>query len=456
MLTTPQVLPPAAAALAFTTSTTGPDGLITIKGDLPAGFDIPPAQRLLIISQHQSWLSHGFHRYPAKFFPELPRWAIRRYSEQGETVLDPMAGSGTVNVESLLNGRHSIAVDVDPFARLLAKVKTTPLSVERLERGYAAIVETLDDFSKRGRPARDAAWAHVPEFAYRDNWFQPFILEELGAIRRGLGRVKRHVGGVDAQDYVDFFRICLSSIIRDVSNADNNCTRTVVRKRLNKRIYEGMALRLFARVCGVNMARMRDFAEVCPAGVGVTVPPVGDARRLPLPDSSVDLAVTSPPYINAVDYPRTHQLEMYMLDLAPPGQPLAEAKRAHIGTEVVRAADYQTLHQYGLPELDAQVRRLYEIDKRRAYIVHQYFADMEKNFREVMRVLKPGRHYVVVVGNNIIRGEEVPTHRYLMGVAERLGLDLETYFASGVIRHYIKVPRAERINEDWVLVFRRP
>ena len=132
MLTTPQVLPPAAAALAFTTSTTGPDGLITIKGDLPAGFDIPPAQRLLIISQHQSWLSHGFHRYPAKFFPELPRWAIRRYSEQGETVLDPMAGSGTVNVESLLNGRHSIAVDVDPFARLLAKVKTTPLSVERL------------------------------------------------------------------------------------------------------------------------------------------------------------------------------------------------------------------------------------------------------------------------------------------------------------------------------------
>jgi len=147
---------------------------------------------------------------------------------------------------------------------------------------------------------------------------------------------------------------------------------------------------------------------------------------------------------------------MYMLDLAPPGQPLAEAKRAHIGTEVVRAADYQTLHQYGLPELDAQVRRLYEIDKRRAYIVHQYFADMEKNFREVMRVLKAGRHYVVVVGNNIIRGEEVPTHRYLMGVAERIGLEQETYFASGVIRHYIKVPRAERINEDWVLVFRRP
>jgi hypothetical protein len=123
---------------------------------------------------------------------------------------------------------------------------------------------------------------------------------------------------------------------------------------------------------------------------------------------------------------------------------------------VVRAADYRELHRYGLPELDSQVERFYAVDQRRAYIVHQYFVDMEQNFREVKRALKPGRHYVVVVGNNIIRGEEVPTHRYLMGVAERAGLKTETYFASGVIRHYIKVPRKERINEDWVLVFRRP
>ncbi len=445
MLTSPQFLPPAAAAL--------PPPL-TVRGDLPIDQDITREQRLLIISQHQSWLTHGFHRYPAKFFPELPRWAIRKYSAEGETVLDPMAGSGTVNVESLLAARNSIAVDVDPFARLLARVKTTPLSVERLERGYAAIVETLDDFTKRGAAAREAAWAHVPSFPYRETWFEPFILEELGALRRAIGRVRRAVGGPDAQDYVDFFRICLSSIIRDVSNADNNCTRTVVRKRLNKRVVPGMALRLFARVAGVNMQRMGQFVALCPAGARVTIPPAGDARALPLEDASVDLAVTSPPYINAVDYPRTHQLEMYLLDLSPAGVALAEAKRAHIGTEVVRVADYRELHRYGLPELDAQVERLYAVDKRRAYIVHQYFVDMERNFREVKRVLRPGRHYVVVVGNNIIRGQEVPTHRFLMGVAERAGLETETYFASEVIRHYIKVPRKERINEDWVLVFR--
>jgi DNA modification methylase len=200
---------------------------------------------------------------------------------------------------------------------------------------------------------------------------------------------------------------------------------------------------------------MRDFATQRAAGVVVEVPEAADARALPLGDAAIDLAVTSPPYVNAVDYPRTHQLEMYLLDLSPPGQPLAEAKRQHIGTEVVRAADYRTLHHYGLPELDALVAELYEVDPRRAYIVHRYVVDMEQNFREVWRVLKPGGRYVVVVGNNLIRGREVPTHRFLGAVGERVGFETETYFASQVIRHYIKVPRKERIAEDWVLVFKR-
>ena len=187
----------------------------------------------------------------------------------------------------------------------------------------------------------------------------------------------------------------------------------------------------------------------------VRIPEDGDARRLPLEVATVDLAVTSPPYINAVDYPRTHQLEMYLLDLTPPGVPLAEAKRQHIGTEVVRASDYGEPHRYGHKPLDAQVEDLYRVDKRRAYIVYRYFVDMEQNFREVHRVLAPGARYVVVVGNNLIRGREVPTYQYLMAVGERVGFGLETFFASEVIRHFIKVPRKERIAQDWVLVFRK-
>lgn len=420
----------------------------TIVGDLDPTWDVPRNQHLLIISRDQSWLTHGFHKYPAKFFPELPRWAIARYSSPGETVLDPMAGSGTVNVEAQLMRRPSLAVDVDPFARLLTRVKTTPLEPQGLATARMAVLEALVEFEAAGPGVAADALRHVPSFAYRETWFQPFILLELGGIRGAMAPV-------EGTPFFDFFRICLSSIVRAVSNADNHCTRTVVRQRLNKRIVPGMALRLFRRVVEVNLARMADFAAVCPPDAGTRVLDGGDARALPLPDAVVDFAVTSPPYINAVDYPRTHQLEMYLLGLSPAGEPLAAAKRQHIGTEVVRSADYRELHQSGLPALDEQVAELFAIDRRRAYIVYRYFADMEQNLREVRRTLKPGGRYVVVVGNNLIRGREVPTYAYLMALAERTGWEVETYFASEVIRHYIKVPRKERINTDWVLVLRR-
>lgn len=449
MLTTPSIRPPAAAASLPS---------VTITGDLDTGWDIPQNQHLLIISRNQSWLTHGFHRYPAKFFPELPRWAIHKYSEIGQTVLDPMMGSGTVNVECLLAGRHSFGVDIDAFARLLSRVKTTPLDSARLDRAAQVVLEGLEEMVSGGDETLHRTRAWIPEFSYRETWFRSFILDELGAIRSLIARVPDAVGQATATPYVDFFHICLSSIIREVSNADNNCTRTVVRQRLNKRIVPGMAFRLFKKVLQINVDRMREFVRVfqlVPGETRVHLPEGADARSLPLAHSSLDLAVTSPPYINAVDYPRTHQLEMYWLDLAPPGVPLAEAKRHHIGTEVVRSIDYRELRRTGLPNVDRQVERIFAVDPRRAYIVHRYFVDMERNFQEVRRVLKPGARYVVVVGNNIIRGQEVPTHRYLMDVGARAGLGLETYFASEVIRHYIKVPRKERITQDWVLVFRK-
>ncbi|MDQ3703131.1 MAG: hypothetical protein M3442_19760 [Chloroflexota bacterium] len=420
----------------------------TIVGDLDPAWDVPRNQHLLIISRDQSWLTHGFHKYPAKFFPELPRWAIARYSDPGETVLDPMAGSGTVNVEAQLMRRPSLALDVDPFARLLTRVKTTPLEAQGLATARTAVLDALAEFEAAGTGAAADALQHVPSFPYRETWFQPFILLELGGIKGAIARVA-------GTPFLDFFRICLSSIVRAVSNADNHCTRTVVRQRLNKRIVPGMAVRLFRRVVEVNFGRMADFAAVCPPDTRTRVLDGGDARALPLADAAVDFAVTSPPYINAVDYPRTHQLEMYLLGLSPAGEPLAAAKRQHIGTEVVRSADYRELHHSGLPALDEQVAELFAVDRRRAYIVYRYFADMEQNLREVRRTLKPGGRYVVVVGNNLIRGREVPTYAYLMALAERTGWEVETYFASEVIRHYIKVPRKERINTDWVLVLRR-
>ena len=69
--------------------------------------------------------------------------------------------------------------------------------------------------------------------------------------------------------------------------------------------------------------------------------------------------------------------------------------------------------------------------------------------------MKSGSRYVIVVGDNRIRGEVFENCLYIMKMAEEIGFKLELYFASEIIRHFIKVPREERIDADWISVLRK-
>jgi len=122
--------------------------------------------RFLFISYDQTVLSHGLHKYPAKFFPELPRWLIKRYSKENDNVIDPFTGSGTTNVEALLLRRNSVGVDVDPFSRFLSKIKVTPLNIEELEVSQKYLLRAIVDYHSSKVSESD-----LPSFPYRDNWF---------------------------------------------------------------------------------------------------------------------------------------------------------------------------------------------------------------------------------------------------------------------------------------------
>lgn len=416
--------------------------IVRVDGDIPTDLPVVDGERFLFISYDQTILTHGLHKYPAKFFPELPRWLIRRYSSKYDTVLDPFSGSGTTNVEALLNWRHSVGIDVDPFSRFLSKVKTTPLDREELEWTVEELLRTITDFCPSA-----VCDEYIPNFPYRDNWFNKEIIIELAYIMQAID-------GLSVSCPVkDFFRICFSSIIRSVSNADDNCTRTVIRKKLNKKVYPSDALTRFAESVLVNVPKMKEFSEKCPQDIKVDFPLDSDARDIRYPSNSFDLALTSPPYVNAVDYPRTHQLEIYWLGFVKGS--LTPLKRRHVGTESVKANDYRLLHLTGMTEADEVLSKIYSKDPRRAYIAYKYLEDMRKNLEEVFRVLKIEGKYVIVVGNNRIRGEIFKNWSYILKIAEEVGFKVESYFASEVIRHFIKVPREERIDTDWILILRK-
>ena len=431
---------------------TDSEELIEIEGDLDPNLEIPDGGNILIISKDQSYLTHGIHKFPAKFFPELPRYLIQKYSEVGQSILDPMCGSGTVVLEAILNNRVGVGIDIDSIARLITKVKTTPIDNETLTNAVDSLNQQIVILSKS-----DEYTPSLPEFHYRDNWFRPFVLEELAIIKDSIKAIGQSHQISKWNDVSDFFHVVMSSIISDVSNADPHCTRTVLRKKVTKKISPGDTLERFSQRLDRQSEEMKKFSEVVnKLQVKNVILPTSTALETGLDDESIDLAVTSPPYINAVDYPRTHQLEMYWLGLLGDG-PLSKVKRKYIGTETVYKDEYRDLKVSGLSTLDPVLKQIFKRDPRRAFITYKFFDDMKSQFQEMIRVLKPGGRYCVTIGNNLIRGVRVKSHEILVEIAESsIGFELERQFFSKLIRHFIRIPRKERMQGEWVLIFRKP
>ena len=433
-----------------TTMPSSPPKNFSEGGAFPQARDLSGEFRKYI-GRQVSYATHGIHRYPAKFIPQIPRFCLETYSDVGDDVLDPFMGSGTTLLESFITGRDSYGIDIHPLARLIAKVKITPVD----PKGLVSSAENLLS-SIRNDCGDNSAW--IPEIPNREHWFRPRVLSELATI-------KKNIWSTRSGDHQDFFKICFSSIIRKVSNSDNDSLIpevTSFQKKLDaqgKNSYD--ALIRFENtvrnklIDAADMWRLsKEVGEKFKKTPKVSI--IGnDARDIALDDSSIDLAVTSPPYASAVHYVSVHKLEMYWLGLI---NETAGLDSRIVGTSRAYVADYGSWEpRTNLPELSNILTELMSKDKKSAYVVYKYFDEMRKSFDEVNRVLRRNGRYCMVVGENTFRRVRIPTYRVLAAVAHRSGFDLEKTFMYDVINRHLDIPRwnDSRIERDYILVFSR-
>jgi len=403
------------------------------------------------IGKQVSYATHGIHKYPAKFIPQIPRYCIESYSKVGDVVLDPFMGSGTTLLESYIAGRLSYGIDIHPLARLIAKVKTTPLDPERLEAMADKLIESV-----RRDSGTNSNW--IPEIPNCEHWFRESVLEELATI-------KKHVWSLPSTDYKDFFKICFSSIIRKVSNSDDDSLIPEVTSFQKKLDEQGkVSYDAIAKFENTINNKLIDAANLWRISSEVkerfkrlpSVSIIGkDARDIRLDDSSVDLAVTSPPYASAVHYVSVHKLEMYWLGLI---RGTAELDIRVVGTARAYVSEYRSWRprtEIGI--LRGVLDELMAKDQKSAYIVYKYFDDMRVNFAEINRVLRRHGKYCVVVGENTFRRVRIPTYRILAEVAMRSGFELNDLFVYDVINRHLDIPRwnDSRIERDYILVLQK-
>lgn len=397
--------------------------------ELPVGIK---DNAIYVINQpNPNSFTHGYFKYPCKFIPEIPRWAIKSFigNNPNQQILDPFAGSGTTLLESSLEGITSVGTEIDNIAKLIIKVKTTKLNENQLlevKLETNRIVKSVEEKSYSKSDIRK------PEINNLEHWFREDILDDLGHVCFSISKIKD-------KDIKDFMYVCMASIVKRVSNCDDISPKPYVSTKILKN--PPPVAKAFADVVDKYIIGMKEMIPYNLAPVSVD----GDATHINTSDNSFDLAVTSPPYINAFDYVRTLRLENLWLNMATEGE-LREKKKLYLGTESIKTKE-EVLNLDILQDsnlLREYFNNIRAVDEKRALITKKFFEDMKSNLLEVYRTLKPGAKYVIVIGNSSIRKVDVESWKVLKDISAIVGFKYCGHIGYEIKNPYIRIPRGNK------------
>jgi DNA modification methylase len=428
-------------------------------------------------SQRELDYTHLLFRYPAKFYRPIVRWALKNHANRTHTVIDPFAGSGTLNIEALLSGRPSVGIDLDPLACFVAKAKTTPLDPDRLDKSLERIKKQATIIARKESDlerligsdiSRDVYnknkkkfW--VPEIPNIEHWFKRHVIVDLSAL---LHLLKDEVRLEKADRH--FFLACYAAIIRRVSNADptpvSGLEVTSIQAKRNE-TREINVVEEFLRKSRLAIHGMRELWSATHAKKRHVPCEIlcGDARDI---ESTVvdhapellpfSLAITSPPYCNAVEYGRRHKLEMYWLDLIPETSSHVALSRSYIGYRNLVGRRTNRLREFGISKLDRVLKRIDESSFARAISLERYFSAMERFFYELARVTQKNADVICVIGNSTCAEVEVPTSMIVTDLASDQ-FYLKSTFSYAIQNHHMQygLRNGNGIREEMVLSFRR-
>jgi DNA modification methylase len=358
----------------------------------------------------------SIHPFPARMAPELALQALEIVPERG-VVVDPMVGSGTVVRQAVDLGCHAIGFDMDPLAVLMSRAWTTPAPDDCIRTVYeqARTVALAADPTEVRLP-----WIDEDDETRRfvEYWFGKPQANALRCWAWALISFSAVASTSEEAAALDVIRIALSRIIvtkeqcaslaRDTSHSRPHKVTTAS----DYCVHRGLDRSL-------KTVRKRLLATPPKSSADVRL---GDARNLTLAANSADAILTSPPYLNAIDYMRGHRLSLVWLGHSLPS--LRDIRAKSIGAERALSS-HEPIHE----EVKAAFGDLSELSSRHQGMVNRYVADVLEMAREVRRILKPGGTATMVVGNSCLKGVFIHNSA---AVAKALELQGLTYVSESV------------------------
>ncbi|MBI4659962.1 MAG: site-specific DNA-methyltransferase [Verrucomicrobia bacterium] len=294
--------------------------------------------------------------YRACFKPQLPRFFIERLTDPGGVVYDPFMGRGTTPIEAALLGRVPIACDINPLSVVLTRPRLDPPTVDAVAQRLKQInLENCDEF-----PEELLVFYH------------PETLKEIASLKKYLLQ-RDNSKSMDRVD--DWIRMVAINRLTGHSNGffsvytlpPNQATSVKAQQRINEKRNQTPPRR---HVREIMLKKTRVLLSECDGWVRQNLAQAAQrAQLLTLPAhatpqiarNSIDLVVTSPPFLDVVNYSGDNWLRCWFLGI--------DAKSVPITTP---------------------------------HNLQEWQEAMTAVFREFHRVLKPGGHVAFEVGE--VRG----------------------------------------------------
>ena len=349
-----------------------------------------------------SYLTHGYHRYPAKFIPQIVSRLVEKYTKKGDLVVDPFGGCGTTLVESKVMGRRSVGVDINPVAVLIAKAKVTPIEPLKLEEAFVDLKYKLNLYNQKK--------VEMPVHERIDYWFKLEQKQKLAFIFSEISKIKD-------EDIKNFFYCGFSNILKNCSiwlQKSNKPTRDFKKEPSDPFV-------AFPRQIKAMLRGNADFFNLLQEKKCLKTPCrvfCADARKIPIKANSVSLIITSPPYVTSYEYADLHQLTALWFKYA---NNLSDFRKRFIGTS------HNGVKEIILnSEMAEKIKQnLEKENKKLAKEVAIYFSEMNQCFKEMKRILKKNSRACIVIGNTSLRGVEILNAEVFAEQMQNLGFKID-------------------------------
>ncbi len=361
-------------------------------------------------------LTHCYHDYPARMIPQVAGKLLETFGGQAKLLFDPYCGSGTSLVEALVRGINALGTDLNPLACLISKAKTSTPELSDVNKQVKDLGKFVAARKSVDVPTQIAGVSRL------DFWFKPHVVEKLSVLKSFIDELADEATRL-------FFQVAFSETVRESSNTRNEEFKLYryEAKRLEKfdpDVFGIMAAKLQRNLAGLQQftARLKRLAQIPQAKIYDFDTRVNVPTEV-VPQSSVDVVVTSPPYGDShttVAYGQYSRLSAAWLGLASPEQ----VDRKLMGGSVLK-----TIPEFPSVELNQAIDSVKLKDEKRAREVAAFYSDLQASISHVASLIRPNGYACYVTGNRKVKGIVLPTDTAISRFFEAQGFThIDTFY----------------------------